>query len=728
MVDYQSMGLSDEEYGRILKLMGREPNETELGLFAVMWSEHCCYKNSRPLLKLFPTEGKYVLQGPGENAGVVDIGDGQAAVFKIESHNHPSAVEPYEGAATGVGGIARDVFSMGARPIASINSLRFGELTDEHTRWIFDGVVDGIAGYGNTLGVPTVAGEVYFSPSYKGNPLVNAMVVGLLDGDPAKGLATGVGNKVLLAGGKTGRDGVHGATFASDELDEKSKERREAIPAGNPELEKRLIEACLEVLTTGYVVGMQDLGAAGLTSSSAEMASRAGTGIEMDLSLVPVKEDGITPYEMMLSESQERMLLVVEQGHEEEVQEVFERWDIEATYIGQVTDDGVLRVYNGPEVAAEVPVKYLTDEAPTYVRQGKMPGYLQEVQSFDWNALPEPSDYNEALLKLMSSWNVASRKCVWKKFDTTAGNNTVVGPGSDAAVVRVDGTDKGLAITVDGNGRYTYLDPYTGGMVAVAEAARNLAVTGAEPLGLTDGLNFGNPEKPEVYWQLQKAIEGMVQACRALEIPVVGGNVSLYNEIAGKAIFPTPIVGMVGLLPDVNKHAVQGFCSAGDLIVLLGSTEDELGGSEYLYALHGLETGCPPRLDLDREQRVQNLCRQAIAKGILNSAHDISDGGLVVAVAESCLSGQNGPVGAQIKINLDGLRRDSAYFSETQSRVVVSVAPDKVKELERLAEELGVPCTLLGKTGGSYLKVDDVISISLSKLQQAWEEALTCRG
>ena len=721
MVDYKSMGLSDQEYSKIVKLMGREPNETETGIFAVMWSEHCGYKNSRPLLKLFPTEGKYVLQGPGENAGVVDIGDGQAAVFKIESHNHPSAVEPYEGAATGVGGIVRDVFAMGARPIASINSLRFGELNDDHTRWIFDGVVDGFAGYGNTLGVPTVAGEVYFSPSYQGNPLVNAMVVGLLTGDPAKGLAAGVGNKVLLAGGKTGRDGVHGATFASGELDEKSEERREAIPAGNPELEKRLIEACLEALAAGHVVGMQDLGAAGLTSSSAEMASRAGTGMEMDLSLVPVKEEGLTPYEMMLSESQERMLLVVEQGYEEEVRQIFTRWDIESVYIGQVTDDGLLRVYHEGEIAAEVPTKYLTEEVPTYVRQGQMPGYLKEEQSFDWSTLPEPADYNEALLKLMSSGNICSRKYIWEKFDTEAQGNTVVGPGSDAAVLQVEGTNKGLAITVDGNGRYTYLDPYTGGMIAVAEAARNLAVTGAEPLGLTDGLNFGNPEKPEVYWQLQKAIEGMAAACRALEIPVVGGNVSLYNEIEGQAIFPTPIVGMVGLLPDVSKHARQGFRAAGDLIVLLGSTEDELGGSEYLYALHNLETGRPPHLDLDRELRIQSLCRQAIARGLLASAHDVSDGGLVVAIAESCLTGKNGPIGATVKVDLGSLRRDSTYFGETQSRVVVSVAPDKLAALEKLAADFGVPYTVLGKTGDDHFTVDDVISLPLTKLQQAWE-------
>lgn len=726
MVDYRSMGLSDEEYERIVDLMGREPNETETGMFAVMWSEHCSYKNSRALLKRLPTEGKYVVQGPGENAGIVDIGAGQAAVFKIESHNHPSALEPYKGAATGVGGIVRDIFSMGARPIAVANSLRFGDLADQDSRRIFSGVIAGIADYGNTLGVPTVAGEIYFSPSYKGNPLVNAMAVGILDGDPVKGLAAGKGNKVLLAGGKTGRDGVHGATFASDELDDHAVEQRDAIPAGQPELEKRLIEACLEALATGYVVGMQDLGAAGLTSSSAEMAARANTGIRLDLSRVPVKDHDLTPYEMMLAESQERMLLVVERGQEKYIQEIFSRWNVESAIIGEVTSDGMLRVVHAGKIAAEVPALYLTEEAPLYVRQGQKPAYLSQTQTFDWNSLPEPTDYNQALLQLMASTNICSRQPVWSKFDTEAQGNTVVGPGADAAVIKVGQENKGLAITVDGNSRYTYLDPYVGAMIAVAEAARNLSVTGAKPLGLTNGLNLGNPEKPEIYWQLERIIDGMATACRALGIPVVGGNVSLYNEIDGRAIYPTLIVGMVGLLPDISKRIGSGFRAAGDLIVLLGHTENELGGSEYLHVVHGLETGCPPCLDINRERRIQLLCRLAAAQGLFSSAHDVSDGGLAVAVAESCLTGSNGPIGAKVKLNLTGLRRDSAYFGETQSRVVVSIAADKLKALEKLASEHNIAFTILGQTGGDRLEIDDAISLPLLQLKRAYEEALVC--
>jgi phosphoribosylformylglycinamidine synthase II len=725
MVDYKSMGLSDKEYEKIVKLMGRQPNETEAGIFAVMWSEHCGYKYSRALLKRLPTAGKYVVQGPGENAGVVDIGQGQRAVFKIESHNHPSAVEPYRGAATGVGGIVRDVLSMGARPVAIANSLRLGEPGDGGTRRIFKGVVEGIAGYGNALGVPTVAGEVYFSPSYRGKPLVNAMAVGILTGEPAKGLAAGVGNKILLAGGRTGRDGVHGATFASDELDEKSQQRRETIPAGHPELERKLIEACLQALATGSVVGMQDLGAAGLTSSSAEMAARAGTGIELDLSQVLAKEDGLTASELMLSETQERMLLVVECGRETEIQQIFTQHGIESAVVGQVTADGILRVYHQGDIAAEVPASYLTDEVPLYVQSGVKPGYLKEVQSFDWRGLQEPDDYNAVVLKLLGSANIGSRAWIWEQFDSEAYSNIVLGPGADAAVIGVTGTNKGLALTVDGNGRYAYLDPYVGGMIAVAEAARNLAVVGAEPLGMTDGLNLGNPERPEGYWQLEQVIEGMAAACRALEIPVVGGNVSLYNEIDGHAIFPTPIVGMVGLLPDKLQHCKPGFNSEGDLVVLLGSNGNGLGGSEYLYIIHNLETGRPPHLDLDRELRLHKLCRQAIAQGVLTSAHDVSDGGLVVAVAESCLLGVNRSIGAKIRLDLNGCRPDSVYFGEAQSRVIVSVAPDKLEELGQLALECGVPYAVLGQVGGGLLEVDDAISVPVADLKRAFEEALS---
>jgi phosphoribosylformylglycinamidine synthase len=720
------MGLTDEEYARILELLGREPNETELGMFAVMWSEHCGYKNSRPLLKLFPTQGPRVLQGPGENAGVVDIGDGQAVVFKMESHNHPSAIEPYQGAATGVGGIVRDIFAMGARPIACLDSLRFGDLKERRTVYLFSGVVAGIAGYGNAIGVPTVGGEAFFSPSYQGNPLVNVMCVGLLEGAPAKGAAAGVGNPVLLVGAKTGRDGIHGATFASEELGEASEERRPAVQVGDPFREKLLIEACLEALKTGYVVGIQDLGAAGITSSAVEMAGRAGTGMEIDISRVPRREPGMSPYEVMLSESQERMLLVVEKGREEEVKRIFSRWGLDATTIGRVTQDGVMRVWDGKTLAAEVPVRYLTEEVPTYVREGRVPEYLAAAQAFDWHTLPEPADYNEALLKLLASPNIASHEWIWRQYDHMVQTNTVILPGSDAAVLRVKGTSKGLALTCDGNGRYTYLDPYTGGMIAVAEAARNLAACGAEPLGLTDCLNFGNPEKPEVYWQLKQAIEGMAEACRSLGIPVVSGNVSLYNETEGRPIFPTPVVGMVGLLPNIERRAQQGFRGPGDVIVLLGSTEDELGGSEYLYALHGLELGRPPRLDLKKEARVQEACRTAIREGLLSSAHDLSDGGLVVALAESCLTGPNGPQGARVEIARAGLRRDSAYFSETQSRILISLPEENLPRLAAIAGRLGVPYSVLGRTGGERLEVDDAISLPVNELQRVWKEGLAC--
>jgi phosphoribosylformylglycinamidine synthase II len=725
-LNWRSMGLSDAEYEKILALMGREPNETELGMFAVMWSEHCGYKNSRPLLKLFPTEGPRVLQGPGENAGVIDIGDGQAVVFKMESHNHPSAIEPYQGAATGVGGIVRDIFAMGARPIACLDSLRFGELTDHRTAYLFKGVVAGIAGYGNAVGIPTVGGEASFSPSYRDNPLVNAMCVGLLEGPPAKGVAAGVGNAVLLVGAKTGRDGIHGATFASEELSEDSEERRPSVQVGDPFREKLLIEACLEMLKQGYVVGIQDLGAAGITSSAVEMAGRAGTGMDIDVALVPRREQGMTPYEVMLSESQERMLLIIAKGYEEEARRLFAHWGLDATVIGRVTADGVMRVRDGDSVVAEVPIRYLTDEVPIYVREGCEPAYLAAAHAFDWHVLPEPEDYNYALLKLLASPNIASREWIWRQYDHMVQTNTVVLPGSDAAVLRVKGTSKGLAVTSDGNGRYTYLDPYTGGQIAVAEAARNLSCCGAEPLGLTDCLNFGNPEKPEVYWQLKRAIEGMAAACRAFDIPVVSGNVSLYNETEGRAIFPTPIVGMVGLLEDINCRAVQGFRGAGDIIVLLGETRDELGGSEYLYALHGLELGRPPELDLEREAGVQQVCRQAIRGKLLSSAHDLSDGGLLVAVAESCLTGQNGPVGARIKLELGGLRRDSAYFSESQSRILVSLPEKNMSALQELAARYGVPYTVLGVTGGQHLEVDDVISLSLTDMLQAWKEGLAC--
>ena len=576
---WQEMGLTAGEYDKICEILGREPNYLETGLFAVLWSEHCSYKNSRPVLKKFPTEGKRVLQGPGENAGAVDIGDGQAVVFKVESHNHPSAIEPYEGAATGVGGVARDIFTMGARPIAALNSLRFGSLDDPWVRHLLSGVVAGIGGYGNRIGAPTVGGDIFFHSSFKGNPLVNAMCVGLVDHDKiVRGQAAGPGNLVLIAGAKTGSDGVHGCTFASEELTEETE--APAVQRGDPFMEKLLMEACLEVMEKGHVVGIQDLGAAGLTSSSAEMAGRADTGLELDLSLVPIRDEGVTPYEMMLSESQERMLMVLEPQDEEAVKEIFTKWGVEATVIGKVTEDNIYRLRDGDDIIAEVPVKALTD-SPVWYPEQREPEYYQQLRSWKPDNLPVPEDLSLVLSQLLASPNIASKEWVYTQFDHSVLLNTVVGPGADAAVLRIKGTPKGIAMTTDGNSRYCYLDPRRGGAIVVAEAARNLSCVGAEPVGLTDGLNFGNPEKPEIFWQFCQAAEGISEACRALDIPVVSGNVSFYNEFKGEAIYPTPVVGMIGLLPDASKHVTQAFQdrAAGQICSPVGFQRVPVSGS-----------------------------------------------------------------------------------------------------------------------------------------------------
>ncbi|MGI9952236.1 phosphoribosylformylglycinamidine synthase subunit PurL [Moorellaceae bacterium AZ2] len=722
---WRQMGLTDEEYERIKALLGREPNHVELGMFAVMWSEHCGYKHSRPLLKMFPTRAPWVLQGPGENAGIIDIGDGQAVVFKMESHNHPSAIEPFQGAATGVGGIVRDIFAMGARPIALLDSLRFGPLDNPRNRYLLSGVVNGISFYGNCIGVPTVGGEVAFAPCYAGNPLVNVMCVGFLKHDQIqRGQAGGIGNAVMVAGARTGRDGIHGATFASEELSEASEERRPSVQVGDPFREKLLIEACLEVVKEDLLVGMQDMGAAGLTSSSAEMAFRAGTGMEIDLDLVPRREEGMTPYEVMLSESQERMLLVPKKGREERVKSIFTRWGLEAVVVGRVTDDGLLRIKERDRVVAEIPVRYLTEECPVYVRERKQPAYLAELQAYDWSALPEPADYGRTLLQLLSSPNIASKEWVYHQYDYMVGTDTVIRPGADAAVLRIKGTRKGLALTTDGNGRYCYLDPETGGAIAVAEAARNLSCTGARPLGLTDCLNFGNPGKPEVAWQFYHCIAGMSRACSRLNIPVVGGNVSFYNETRGEAIYPTPVVGMVGLLENIEHHCTPGFKAEGHVVLLLGETLDELGGSEYLAFIHGIVAGRPPRLDLEREAAVQEAVRQAIGRGLVRAAHDCSDGGLAVALAEMSILGRRG---AQIKLEGAG-RADSLLFSESQSRVIVSVEPEKVAEVEALARQFQVPVKVLGVCGGGTLriKIDEktVVNLTLEEMEAAWRGSL----
>lgn len=718
---YREMGMTDEEFAMVEKILGRLPNYTETGLFSVMWSEHCSYKNSKPVLRKFPTEGERVLQGPGEGAGIVDIGDGQAVVFKLESHNHPSAVEPYEGAATGVGGILRDVFSMGARPIASLNSLRFGELDSPRTKYLFKEAVNGIAGYGNRMGIPTVGGEVQFDPCYEGNPLVNAMTVGLIDHkDIKKGQAHGVGNSVVYVGSKTGRDGIHGATFASEEFSEDAEVESPDIQRGDPFVEKLLMEACLELVKSDALVGIQDMGAAGLTSSSAEMASKAGTGIEMNLDLVPQREEGMTPYEMMLSESQERMLLIIKKGREQEVIDLFSKYGLEAAVVGKVTDDKMLRLIHKGEVVANVPVDALAEDAPVYHKPSKEPDYYREFQAME-NDIPKVEDYNETLVALLKQPTIASKKWVYEQYDYMARLDTVVPPGSDAGVVRIPGKNKALAMTTDCNSRYIYLDPRTGGKIVVAEAARNIVASGGEPIAVTDCLNFGSPEKPEIFWQLEQSVKGMSEACRALNTPVISGNVSLYNETDGKAIYPTPTVGMVGLITDLKHVTTQEFKAAGDLIYLVGETKDEFGGSELQKMTYGKIFGKAPELDLEVEAKVQKQVLSAIRAGLVASAHDISEGGFAVALAECCMSAQG--LGAEVEVTGNPV---SALFSESQSRFILSVKKEHQEEFEKL-----VDAQLIGKvTDDSVLRIscnkEEVIHQQVDQLRKEWEGAIPC--
>ncbi|MFC7322654.1 phosphoribosylformylglycinamidine synthase subunit PurL [Halobacillus campisalis] len=719
---YKEMGLSDEEFRSITEILGRRPNYTETGLFSVMWSEHCSYKNSKPLLRKFPTEGPQVLQGPGEGAGIIDIGDEQAVVFKVESHNHPSAVEPYQGAATGVGGILRDVFSMGARPVAILNSLRFGSLKQPRVKFLFEEVVHGIAGYGNCVGVPTVGGEVQFDNAYNGNPLVNAMCVGLIDHkDIQKGIAAGIGNTVMYVGAKTGRDGIHGATFASEELTEESAEKRPSVQVGDPFMEKLLIEACLEVIHHEALVGIQDMGAAGLTSSASEMASKAGTGMLMNMNLVPQREKNMTAYEMMLSESQERMLLVVEKGREEEIAEVFRKYDLEAVSVGEVTDDQRFRLEHHGEIVADVPVDSLAEDAPVYHQPSKIPDYFQEYQEME-NYVPEITDYKETLKNLLQQPTIASKEWVYDQYDSMVQTNTVVTPGSDAAVIRVRGTEKALAMTTDCNSRYIYLDPETGGKIAVAEAARNIVCSGGRPLGITDGLNFGSPENPEIFWQMEKSVEGMSEACRKLSAPVISGNVSLYNEsFGGQAIYPTPVVGMVGLIEKTDHITQSHMKNADDLIYVIGETKPEFGGSELQGMLEDRHFGKAPQLDLEVEGIRQSQLLTAIQQGIIESAHDLAEGGLAVALAESLFA--NG-LGCEVTIQGD---RTSALFSETQSRFLVSVKPENQKAFEQQIED----ATLLGKvTGDGVYHVqsegETVVEEQTQTLEQLWKGAIPC--
>jgi phosphoribosylformylglycinamidine synthase II len=728
-------GITADEYQRILALLGREPNLLELGLFSVMWSEHCSYKSSRVHLKTLPTSGARVLQGPGENAGAVDIGDRLAAVFKIESHNHPSFIEPYQGAATGVGGIIRDIFTMGARPVALLNALRFGSLDQALARRIFEGVVAGIGGYGNSIGIPTIGGEIVFDEAYAGNPLVNVLCLGLARHDEIiRGKAGGDGNPVYYVGAKTGRDGIHGATMASAEFDEDSAGKRPAVQVGDPFMEKLLMEACLEVRASGALVGIQDMGAAGLTCATSEMSARGGCGMDVDVTDVPQRETGMTPYEIMLSESQERMLMVVHAGREREVEAIFEKWDLHAVRIGHVTTSGRVRVHERGALVADVPAAALTDEAPVYRRPMREPAWQREVQQLPLEALGAPPTAQAAFEALLDSPVIASKRWAYRQYDHTVGTNTVAQPGAAAGVVRIKGSKRGLAVSVDGNGRFCYLDPYRGAMLAVAEAARNVAVVGAEPIGATNNLNFGNPERPGIMWQFAEAVRGIGDACRALDVPVTGGNVSLYNETEGRAIYPTPVLGIVGLLDDVSRTVTRQFRAAGSRVVMLGDNRAEIGGSEYLARLHGRVAGAPPSLDLSVERLLQHLILGLVREGLVLSAHDCSEGGLAVAVAEGCFD--TGGLGVTVDVpfaaDADGpFGVNATLFGESASRIVVSVMPDALDRVLERAAASGVSASAVGEVGGDRLRlaVDGrpVVDVAVREAEARWAGAIERR-
>jgi phosphoribosylformylglycinamidine synthase subunit PurL len=717
----RGLGLTAEEYDRIIQRLGREPSYTELGLFAALWSEHCAYKHSRVFLKRLPTSAPHLLQGPGENAGIVDIGDGWAVVFKIESHNHPSFIEPFQGAATGVGGILRDIFTMGARPIAILDSLRFGNPADRKTRQLIDGVVSGISWYGNCFGCPTIGGEIAFAPEYAGNPLVNVMCVGLVRADRIfRARAEGVGNPVFYVGNKTGRDGIHGATMASATFDEGSEAKRPTVQVGDPFTEKLLLEACLEVMQTGAVVGIQDMGAAGLACCTSEMPARSGTGMDIEISRVPQRETRMTPYEILLSESQERMLLVAERGREDDVRRVFAKWELDAVEIGRVTKDGALTVRQHDEIVAAVPVEALAD-GPRYDRPTAPPAWLAEAQAFDPLTLPEPSDYAETLVKLCAAPTIASKEWAFRQYDQQVGTNTLVLPGSDAAVLRIKGTRRAIAVSTDGNGRQVFIDPRRGAAMAVCEAARNVACAGARPLGVTDCMNFGSPERPEILWQFSEAIEGIAEACRALDVPVVGGNVSFYNETLGQAILPTPVIGVVGVVDDAGRLATQWFKAPGQRIALLGPDAVSLGGSEYLWALHGRLAGRLAPLDLEMERRVQAAVRAAVSAALATAAHDCAEGGVAVTLAECAVTGAT-PVGCEASVRATG-RADLALFGEGPSRVVVTVEPARVPEFEGLMAESAIPWRWIGVTGGERVVIraaSTVLDVAVDRLAHAW--------
>ena len=724
-------GLSADEYERITTILGREPTHTELGVFSALWSEHCGYKNSRPLLKLLPTAAAWVLQGPGENAGVIDIGDGYAVAFKIESHNHPSAVEPYQGAATGVGGILRDVFTMGARPIAVLDSLRFGSLARPRVRYLFAGVVKGIGDYGNCVGIPNLGGEVCFDDAYEGNPIVNAMAIGLMrKEDLIRGAASGPGNPILAVGSRTGRDGIHGATFASEELSEENEAKRPQVQVGDPFTEKLLLEASLELIRSGHIVGIQDMGAAGLASSSSEMAARAGTGVDIDVALVPTREPGMSPYEILLSESQERMLVVARAGHEEDVRRILRKWELDADVIGHVTDDGLYRVRENGVPVCEIPGEPLVN-CPTYVRDAVESEEVRRLRAWQPAAAhfaPARTHPLKVLLRLLASPTIASKRWVYNQYDTTVRTNTVIPPGGDAGVLRVRGTRRGIAATVDCNGRFVYLNPRRGAMAAVAEAARNVACTGARPRAVTDNLNFGSPLRPEVYYQMQEAVAGMADACRAFDTPVVSGNVSLYNENPSGAIYPTPVIGMVGVLDDVELHVVSAFQHMNDVIVLLGANTDELGGSEYLKVVHGLVAGDAPAVDLTAERALQETVLEMADGRLLRSAHDCSEGGLAVCLAESAIQ-RDDVLGIDVQLD-DELEPAPLLFGEAQGRIVVTCSPADRETVLAIASKHGVPARVIGKvTGGEQPRFvlatrDASIDTPAADLAEVWRTAI----
>jgi phosphoribosylformylglycinamidine synthase len=749
--------LTEAEYQSVLAILGRTPSYTELGIFSVMWSEHCSYKNTKPLLKTFPTKSPKILVGAGEeNAGIIDIGDGLAIAFKIESHNHPSAVEPFQGAATGVGGIIRDIFTMGARPVCAIDSLRFGELSNPEVRRLFSGVVSGIAHYGNCFGIPTLAGEVYFDKSYEGNPLVNVFCLGVLRHEQiARGSAKGIGNPVFYVGPATGRDGLAGAAFASQDLTEESAEQqRGAVQVGDPFMEKLVCEACLELLATGAVAGIQDMGAAGLTCSTCETAARAGTGIEIELNKVPQRAPNMTPYEIMLSESQERMLIIVHKGREEEVKRIFDKWDLPWAEVGVVTDTGRMVVRHGGQIVADIPARLIANESPVYQREAQEPKYLQAVRAFTLAGVPDLKDPAAVLPQLLAAPTVTSKNWVYRQYDHMVRNGSVVCPGSDAAVVRIKGdslpqlpagvvdtavnVEKFVAMTCDGNGTYVYLDPYEGGKIVVAEAARNLACSGAYPLGVTDNLNYGNPHNPELFWQLQESVRGLAEACRAFNAPVTGGNCSLYNQSPNGPIDPTPTIAMVGLIDKVEHITTQWFKDEGDAIILLGDAVagdplQGLGGSTYLQALHGLKTGTPPRMDLAQAKTLHETVLALICEGVIKSAHDCSEGGLAVCVAESCISRQAARetpqlIGSTLDLSaIKDVRLDGLLFGETQNRIVVSTTALNAGKVVAQAKLLGVKAQVIGKVGGSQLVIKTAAgetAWALGDLHDAWWNTL----